>query len=104
MAEIDIKSGIRKYFRIFLVLVFLMTAAVSVSSFKLNLGWAVSIPLILGIACVMGYLVSWQLMHLSSAKKMILLVIALAVALFLSMIFLICGAHFSVPEGLKFVS
>ena len=104
MAEIDVKSGARKYFKIFLVLVVLMAVAVGASSFKLNLGWAVSIPLILGIACVMGCLVSWKLMHLSSEKKMVLLVIALAVALFLSMIFLIYAARFSTPEGLKFVS
>ena len=98
----NIKSEIQKYFKIFIVLVVLMGAAVSVSSMKL--GWTVSIPLILGISCVMGYLVSLQLMHLSSEKKTILLVLALAAVFFLSMIFLIYAAHWSVPQGLKFVS
>ena len=102
MAEIDIKREIPKYFKIFVVLVVLMGGAVGISSLKL--GWAVSIPLILGISCVMGYLVSWQLMHLSSEKRTILLVLALAAAFFLSMIFLIYASHFSVPQGLKFVS
>ncbi len=104
MAGIDIRSGIRKYFRIFFVLVVLMGVAVAISSFKLELGWAVSIPFILGIACIMGYLVSGQLMHLSSEKRMILLVLALAAAFFVSMIFLIYASHFSIPEGAKFVS
>ena len=104
MAEIDIKSEIQKYFKIFIVLVVLIGVAVGVSSFKLNLGWTVSIPLILGIACVMGYLVSWQLMHLSLEKKVILLVLALAATFFISMMFLFYASHFSIPEGAKFVS
>lgn len=102
MAESDIKRGIQKYSGIFIVLVALMLTAVSVSS--LGLGWAVRIPVILGISCVMGYFVSWKLMHLPSKKKVILLVLVLAVTFFLSLIFLIYAAHFSVPEGLKFVS
>lgn len=102
MAGMDIKSEIQKYFKIFIILVVLMGAAVGISS--MNLGWTVSIPLILSISCVMGYLVSLQLMHLSSEKRTILLVLALAAIFFLSMIFLIYAARLSVPEGLKFVS
>ncbi|GEM_PF-6621687 len=104
MAEINIKSEIQKYFKIFIILIVLMGVAVGVSSFKLNLGWAVSIPLILGIACVMGYLVSWQLMHLSSEKRTILVILALATTFFISMILLFLAAHFSIPEGAKYVS
>ncbi|MBI5415757.1 MAG: hypothetical protein HZA29_02975 [Candidatus Omnitrophica bacterium] len=63
-----------------------------------------SIPLILGISCVMGFLVSWRLMHLSSGGKMIFIVLGLAAIFFFFMILLIYAAHFSVPEGLKFVS
>ena len=102
MAEMDIKQEIQKYFKIFIVLVVLMGVAVGISSLKL--GWMLSIPLILSIACVMGYLVSWQLMHLSSEKRTILIILALAAAFFLSMMFLFYASHLSVPEGTKFVS
>lgn len=102
MAQSDIKNEINKYVGIFAVLVVLTGMAVGVSLLKL--GWAVSIPLILLISCVMGFLVSWRLMHLSSEKKTILIVLCLAAVFFLVMVLLIYAAHFSVPEGLKFVS
>lgn len=76
--------------------------ALAVSSLKL--GWAVSIPLVLGISCLMGFLISWRLMHLSSGGKMIFIVLGLAAVFFLALILLVYTSHFNVPEGLKFVS
>lgn len=98
----DIKKEIPKYLGAFAALVTLTLVTVGLS--YLHLGWAVKIPVALAIACLQGAVVTCYSMRLISEKKTIFIVLILAVVLLLSMMLLILGSHFSVPQGVKFVS
>lgn len=97
----DIKKEIPKYRGIFTVLVLLTFVSVGLS--YVHFGWSVKILAALLIACLQGALVICYSMRLFE-NKTVFLVFCLAMVLLFFMMLISFAAHFSLPEGAKFVS
>lgn len=98
----DIKREAQKYMAVFGGLLALTVATVLVSNFRSGITIGIIAALI--IAVVKGGLVVCNFMHLTTERRIVYMVLLLTVVFFTAMMFLICAAHFSVPEGLKYVS
>lgn len=96
------QKEVRKYMAVFGGLLILTFITVSASGFRSGITIGVFIALI--IATIKGGLVACNFMHLTAEKKLVYMVLLLAVFFLISMMALICSAYFSVPEGLKYVS
>ena len=79
-SEDAVKKQVTVYVRIFLALMALTVVTVAVSYLNLPILWAVAVALL--IACIKGSLVAAFFMHLSTEKKIILFILALAVVFF----------------------
>ena len=98
----DIQKETRKYMAVFGGL--LLLTVITVIASGLRSGITIGVVIALVIATVKGGLVACNFMHLTTEKKLIYIVLLLAVVFLIAMITLICGAYFSVPEGAHHVS
>lgn len=98
----DLKKEIKKYWKVFASLLVLTVATVTISYLKFGL--VVAIMVALFIAIVKGSLVALFFMHLISERKLVFVLLGFVVFFFLSMMLLIYASHFSLPEGVEYVS
>ena len=82
----DIDKHVRIYVVVFVSLMALTLITVAVSYLHLPLPYAVAVAL--AVACTKGSLVACYFMHLISEKRLIFLVLALTVVLFLVLMLL----------------
>lgn len=98
----DLQRETKKYMAVFGGLLILTVVTVLASGFRSGVTIGVTIALI--IAAVKGGLVACNFMHLTAEKKLVYLVLLLAVIFVIAMMVLICSAYFIVPEGVRHVS
>ncbi|OGX39133.1 MAG: hypothetical protein A3C36_07915 [Omnitrophica WOR_2 bacterium RIFCSPHIGHO2_02_FULL_52_10] len=98
----DLQRETKKYMAVFGGLLILTVVTVLASGFRNGVTIGVIIALI--IAGIKGGLVACNFMHLTAEKKLVYMVLLLAFIVLITMMALICSAHFNVPEGLKYVS
>jgi len=82
----DIDKHVRIYVVVFVSLMALTLITVAVSYLHLPLPYAVAVAL--AVACIKGSLVACYFMHLISEKRLIFMVLALTVVLFLVLMLL----------------
>ena len=87
----EVQRQVKIYVRVFLALGILTVLTVGVSYLKLPLSMAIAVALF--IAAVKSSLVATFFMHLVSEKKIIFLILALALFLFLTVLLLPVLSH-----------
>ena len=98
----NIQDEVKGYIFVFIGLLFLTIVTVSVSYLHLNIVRAIILSLI--IATIKAALVACYFMHLISEKKMIYIVLMIAVIFFASLIFLLISGYYDTLKGTAFVS
>jgi cytochrome c oxidase subunit IV len=84
--SVDIDKHVRVYIVVFVSLMALTLITVAISYLHLPLHYAVAVALL--VACTKGSLVACYFMHLISEKRLIFMVLALTVVLFLALMLL----------------
>jgi caa(3)-type oxidase subunit IV len=82
----DIDKHVKVYVVVFVSLLALTLITVAISYLRLPLPYAVAVAL--AVACTKGSLVACYFMHLISEKRLIFMVLALTVVLFLALMML----------------
>ena len=98
----DVKKEIGRYYKVFAALIILTIVTVAISKFHFALGIAIFLGLL--VATTKASLVASIFMHLISERKVIYIVMSLTAFFFLSMLLLIFGGNYSVPERTKYLN
>ena len=98
----DLQAEVKKYIVIFGGLIFLLVCALAIKSMHLHL--ALSVFFILVIAAVQATLSACYFMHLMTERRLIFMVVIFCLGNLLFMVALLLASHYSVPEGLRYVS
>lgn len=100
----DLTKELKIYKAVYIGLLVLTVVTVGVNFVPLA-NWHIWLPIIvaLAIAIYKASLVAGYFMHLKSERKIILVLVAFALFLFVSMILLIVGSQYSLFEGAYYV-
>lgn len=95
----DSSKEVSNYLKVFGSLAVLTVITVAISNLKVGVALAVFLALV--VATTKASLVASVFMHLNHEKKLIYLVLGFTVFFFVSLIVLMIGSNYSVPEGTR---